>query len=682
MSTTLFLLGVVEIMLAQNTLEELQEKAIQGAVQRVSPALVQIETTGGTEVISAGGGAGSAGKRRPGPAAGPGVRKGSGPTTGVIVSADGYVISSAFNFANKPTSIIVSTMDNKRYIAKVVSIDQSRMVTLLKIDATNLPIPEALPASKMEVGQTVIALGRTLGGSPGAPPSVSMGIVSALGRIWGRAIQTDAKISPVNYGGPLIDLQGNVLGILVPASPEAEGETAGFEWYDSGIGFAIPLDHIFGKLAKLKLGKDLRKGLLGITMQNKDMYADEVVINSVAPNSAAFKAGLKVTDKIIAIDGKKVESHAQLMHQLGPKYEGDMVSLTIVRGKDEIKLEKIELSGSLESPPLGFFGILPMRDDPTKGVQVRYVFPESGAAKAGIKVGDRILKAGVGPDITKVTATAEVANRDALSTILSTAVIGSFLAVEVKREDGTTTTLKGPIGQATSFLPEKPPEKSSLANLEKEPEKKPEIGTIKKQSAAGDRNYWVSVPVSYDPRTSYGLMVWLHPAGKGKDKDLDDLLGIWDQYCAEYKIIMVAPRSDADLGWTPGESDLILESIRYATENYNIDRKRVVVHGMGTGGQMAFYLAFQQRELIRGVAAVGASLGATPKERIANQPLSFFLAVGDKDPIRETVLDTAKKLLGFQYPLILREMKDMGHQYFNSVTLDTLATWIDLLDRI
>jgi len=680
MSTTLFLLGMVEIMLAQNTLEELQEKAIQAALQRVSPTLVQIETTGGTEMISGGGGA--AGKRRPGPAAGPGVRKGSGPTTGVIVSPDGFIISSAFNFANKPTSIIVSTMDNKRFIAKVVATDQSRMVTLLKIDATNLAIPEALVSAKMEVGQTVIALGRTLGGSPSAPPSVSMGIVSALGRIWGRAIQTDAKISPVNYGGPLIDLQGHVLGILVPASPQADGETAGFEWYDSGIGFAIPLDHIYAILAKLKQGKDLRKGLLGITMQNKDMYADEVVINSVAANSAAFKAGIKVADKIIAIDGKKVESHAQLMHQLGPKYEGDMVSLTIVRGKDEIKLEKIELSGILESPPLGFFGILPMRDDTAKGVQVRYVFPESGAAKAGIKPGDRILKAGVGPDITKVTAIAEVANRDAFSTLLSTAVIGTFLAVEVKREDGTTITLKGPIGQATSFLPEKPPEKSSLAKLDKEPEKKAEIGTIKKQNAAGDRNYWVSVPVSYDPRTSYGLMVWLHPAGKGKDKDLDDLLGTWDQFCAEYKIIMVAPRSDAELGWTPGESDLILEAIRHTTDNYNIDRKRVVVHGMGTGGQMAFYLAFQQRELIRGVAAVGASLGATPKERIANQPLSFFLAVGDKDPIRETVLDTAKKLLEFQYPLILREMKDMGHQYFNSITLDALATWIDLLDRI
>lgn len=679
MSSLLLLVGVIEIMMAQNSLEELQEKAIQAAVQRVSPSLVQIETTGGTEMIM--GGAAPKG-RRPGPATGPGVRKGSGPTTGLVVSSDGYVVSSAFNFANKPTSIIVSTSDGKRYIAKVVATDQSRMVTLLKIETTGLTVPETLPSGKMVVGQTAIALGRTLGGSPGAPPSISMGIVSALGRIWGRAIQTDAKISPVNYGGPLIDLQGAVLGLLVPASPQADGETAGFEWYDSGIGFAIPLEHINSVLEKLKQGKDLRKGLLGITMQSQDMYAAEVIIGSVVPNSGGFKAGLKAGDKIIAIDGKSIQNHAQLLHQLGPKYEGDLVSITIVRGKDEIKLDKIVLSGTLASPPLGFFGILPMRDDPAKGVQVRYVFPESGAARAGLKEGDRILKAGFGADITKATPTIEIANRDALAALLSTATLGQFLAVEVKREDGTTATLKGPIEQSTSFMPDKPPEKSSLAKLDKEPEKKTEIGTIKKQNAAGDRNYWVSVPINYDPRTSYALMVWLHPAGKGKDKDIDDLFGTWDQFCAQYKIIMVAPRCDADLGWTPGESDLILESIRYATETYNIDRKRIVAHGMGTGGQMAFYLAFQQRDNIRAVAAVGASLGATPKERIANQPLSFFLAVGDKDPIRESVLDTAKKLSNFQYPLILREMKDMGHQYFNSITFDLMATWIDLLDRI
>ena len=73
-------------------------------------------------------------------------------------------------------------------------------------------------------------------------PNISVGIVSAVNRIWGKAIQTDAKISPTNYGGPLVDIAGRVLGVLVPLSPMATDELAGVEWYDSGIGFAVPLD--------------------------------------------------------------------------------------------------------------------------------------------------------------------------------------------------------------------------------------------------------------------------------------------------------------------------------------------------------------------------------------------------------------------------------------------------------
>jgi len=69
-----------------------------------------------------------------------------------------------------------------------------------------------------------------------------VGILSATNRIWGKAVQTDAKISPGNYGGPLIDIRGNVIGILVPLSPQGQGEVAGAEWYDSGIGFAVPLN--------------------------------------------------------------------------------------------------------------------------------------------------------------------------------------------------------------------------------------------------------------------------------------------------------------------------------------------------------------------------------------------------------------------------------------------------------
>lgn len=660
--------------------EDILEQAVQAAARKVTPSMVVIESSGGTETIT---GAAVPGKRRPGPAGAPGVRKGSGPTTGVIVSPDGYIISSAFNFANKPTSIIISTQGGKRHVAKIVATDQSRMVTLLKIDATGLTVPEAAPTSSMQVGQTVIALGKTLTLTPDAPPSVSVGILSALGRIWGRAIQTDAKVSPVNYGGPLADLSGRVLGILVPASPQADGETAGFEWYDSGIGFAMPLDQILSNLEKLKKGKDLRRGVMGITMQSQDQYGAEAIVGSVAPNSPAQKIGLKPGDKVIAIAGKKVENHAQLMNHLGTRYEGDEVEVRILRGKDEINLGKMALAGTLSSPPSGNLGILPMRDDKEKGVEVRHVLPDTGAAKAGLKQGDRILKAGLVTPLAKADAPLRpVGNRDDLAALLQSSTIGQFLNLELKRADGKTEQVRITLGPDTQVIPAILPEKASLAKPSNADAKKPEIGTLRKASAAGDRNYFISIPITYEPNAAYGLIVWLHPTGKGRDKDIEDLLATWDDYCARNNIIMVAPRCDSELGWTPGDADIILEAIKHAQDNYNIDRKRVVAHGMGSGAQMAYYIAFQQRQLIRAVAAVGGAMGASPKERIASQPLSFFLAVGDKDLIREAVLETIKKLGEFQYPAILREMKDRGHQYFDSPTLDQMAIWVDLLDRL
>ncbi|MFZ9790823.1 MAG: PDZ domain-containing protein [Gemmataceae bacterium] len=656
------------------------EQAVQTATKKATASMVTIETSGGTETISS---AAVPGKRRPGPAGAPGVRKGSGPTTGVVVSTDGYIISSAFNFANKPTSIIISTAGGKRHVAKIIATDQSRMVTLLKIDATGLPMPEVLPVSSIQVGQTAIAMGKTLSLTPDAPPSISVGIISAVGRIWGRAIQTDAKVSPVNYGGPLVDLSGKVMGILVPASPQAEGETAGFEWYDSGIGFAMPLEQIMGNLERLKQGKDLRRGVMGITMQSNDMYGVEPIVGGVMPNSPAQKAGLKPGDKIISVAGKNVESHAQMMNQLGTRYEGDEVEVRIKRGTEELNLGKVALAGSLASPPNGTLGILPMRDDKEKGVEVRYVFPETSAAKIGLKEGDRILKAGLSPLQSKTDAPLRpIGNREELASMIHASTVGQQFGMEVKRKDGKTETLKGTLGESSEIIPPKPPEKASLAKVSGADVKKPDLGLVSKNSAAGDKTFLLNVPISYEPNAGYGLVIWLHPTGKGKDKEMEDLFAIWDEYCARYKFIMVAPRCDAELGWTPGDSDAIMEAIKFAQDNYNIDKKRIVLHGMGSGAQMSFYMAFQQRQLIRGVAAVGGAMGASPKERIATEPLAFFLAVGDKDPIRESTIETQKKLLEFQYPCVFREMKDRGHQYLDSPTLDQIATWVDLLDRL
>src|SRR5439155_6262060 len=239
-----------------------------------------------------------------------------------------------------------------------------------------LPRPVATPKNEIKIGHTAIALGRTLDPNVDRPPSVSVGIISALNRIWGKAVQTDAKVSPSNYGGPLIDVLGRVQGILVPMSPRAEGDTAGVEWYDSGIGFAIPMQDVFAILPRLKQGKDLQRGVLGIRLQIQDQNSDPVIIQSVDPESVAAKNAIKAGDQVIEIDGSPVTRHTQLQHLLGPKYESDTVSVKLQRkegGKDkEIVLTGLKLSAPLAAHIQPFLGILPTRDDPELGVEVRF----------------------------------------------------------------------------------------------------------------------------------------------------------------------------------------------------------------------------------------------------------------------------------------------------------------------
>src|SRR5438477_7766010 len=138
--------------------EDLLQKAMKAAVARVAPSVVQIETSGGSDILGSG----------------PGMfRKGAGPTTGLVVAQDGYIISSAFNFANKPSAIFVSLPGHKeRYVAKAIATDTTRMLTLLKIEATGLPVPEATPKKEIQVGRWSLALGRAWATLDG-PPSIS-----------------------------------------------------------------------------------------------------------------------------------------------------------------------------------------------------------------------------------------------------------------------------------------------------------------------------------------------------------------------------------------------------------------------------------------------------------------------------------------------------------------------------
>jgi S1-C subfamily serine protease len=679
---------------ADDSLDDLQEQANKAAAQQVAPCVVQIETSGGTEVVTAG----PAGL----------IRRGVGPTTGLIVAPEGYIISSAFNFANKPAAIRIAVPGHKeRYVAHVVATDQTRMLTLLKIDTeptTKLPVPIPVPRAEFKIGHTALAVGRTLAPTIEAPPSISVGIISALDRIWGKAMQTDAKVSPTNYGGPLVDLQGRVYGVLVPASPRAEGETAGFEWYDSGIGFAIPLEDINRVLARMKAGtiKDpvvLRRGYLGITMEGGDQYSSEAVIATIAPGSTAEKIGIKLKDVIIEVDGKPVVSQAQLQQRLGNRYEGDTVSLKLRRGKDIVSLDKVVLGGVVAAYGQPFIGILPIRDDPEPGVEIRYVFPASPADKAGLKEGDRVMKIGRhvapgGPVISQ-----NIAGRDQMLGLIETVPPGTDLVLEVKRKaGGKTENVTVKVGEAPDDVPAKMPERSSAKKAlgktakkddkkdDKKDEKKPETDLIKRTTAAGDHTYWIYVPDNYDPNVAHSLVIWLHPAGKNKDRDIEKFVSSWNWECEDYHMILLIPKTDNERGWTQGESDFILEAVRSVTEQYTIDRKRIVAHGMGLGGEMAFFLGFHARNVVRGVAACGAALTSNPREKVPNQPLAFFLAVGSKDPIADGVKDSKAKLTEHKYPVTYRVIEDMGHQYLDGkigrATLDEIIRWIDCLDRM
>ena len=658
------------------------EKATKAAIKKVAPCVVQIVTQGGTDLVVTG-------------AKGAKFRKALGPTTGVIVSNDGYIISSAFNFINNPTSILVEISgQEKRFLAKRIATDKSRMLTLLKIDGKGLPVPDYVPKKQVFVGQWALALGRTLDTDQNNPPSLHMGIISALGRVWGKCIQTDANTSPVNYGGPLIDIQGRVQGIIIPASPRGTGETAGFEWYDSGIGFAIPMEDVIKQVVpRLKKGKDVKKGLLGVRMRSGDLYGAKPVIGSVLPNTAAARVGLKAGDEIIELEGKPVIRMAQIKHILGTKYEGDKISLKYKRSGKVVAINDLELVGKLTAFANAFMGILPMRDNPKAEVEIRHIYSKSPAEKAGLKIGDRVVKYGKGKVLRKFKGKKDA--RLELEEFLNGQQPGTEIKLQVARKGGNKTEtvqvkLTSFPGASAGQKDAPPKESPKVASRKKalevpgapklDKKAKVETGLLKHTAAGGNQQYWIYIHEDYDPNVAHALLVWLHPPKKNKEQDIDTLATTWDEYCNKHNIIIVAPKTDSVNGWTPSDSRRIREVIRDVLGKYSIDKQRVIAHGMGIGGQMAIYLGFHARDLIRGVATSGA-VPTGIKDNVPTRRLAFFLVTGDRDPVAKAIAKSQSKLTGHRLPVIYRELKGVGRQYMDDDTLGELARWIDALDR-
>lgn len=309
----------------------LTSKAFRQSAKKIEPALVMIESYGGVGAVQ-----GRIG----------GIRKqGEGNTTGIMISADGYILTSTFNFIQQPPVITVITSDGKQRLAKLLGRDDTRKICLLKVDGVkDMPVPEIVDLDEIEVGQWAVSVGVGYGDTS---PAISMGIISAKNRIGGRAIQTDANISPANYGGPLIDIHGRLLGICVPMNPQSQAIGAGVEWYDSGIGFAIPLDGLDRMIERLKNSERIAPAFLGIhAIANPQ--GDGLFIKRVIQNTPASGAELQVEDILLEINGTPVNDLLRLRQIMNRIESGEKVSLTVQRSEAEEK-ETIELE--LKPPP-------------------------------------------------------------------------------------------------------------------------------------------------------------------------------------------------------------------------------------------------------------------------------------------------------------------------------------------
>jgi serine protease Do len=274
------------------------------------------------------------------PKRGPEIGTGSG----FIITANGYILTNNHVVTNaKKNGIKVQLSDTREYKAKLIGTDKYTDLAVIKIDADNLPVATLGNSDEVEVGHIVFAIGAPLG----LKSTMTQGIVSALGRNIGiigdeygieNFIQTDAAVNPGNSGGPLVNINGEVVGInSAIATTNARYQ---------GYSFAIPLN-----LAKqvatdiIKYGK-FRRGFLGIGIKPVDAVtakaagldkAKGVWVENVTKDAAGDKAGVEYGDIILTVDGREVNSPQELQTTVASKHPGSIVALQIWRDKKTIE---------------------------------------------------------------------------------------------------------------------------------------------------------------------------------------------------------------------------------------------------------------------------------------------------------------------------------------------------------
>ncbi len=256
-----------------------------------------------------------------------------GKGSGLIIDRKGYVITNN-HVIDEATRVQIHLKDGRTFLGEVVGSDSSTDIAVIKVDADNLPAASLGDSEKLKVGQIALAIGNTLGLQGG--PTVSMGVVSALGRplpgtdfIFEGLIQTDTAINPGNSGGPLADIGGNVIGMNTAMIPFAQG-----------VGFAIPVNTMKWVVQQiLEKGRVIRPwlGISGANMNQAiarryDLPADSgVLVVEVDSRGPAYEAGMRVGDVITQIGSHPVKQMKDILMALSKLAIKEEVEVGFIR---------------------------------------------------------------------------------------------------------------------------------------------------------------------------------------------------------------------------------------------------------------------------------------------------------------------------------------------------------------
>ncbi|HSY44125.1 MAG TPA: Do family serine endopeptidase [Candidatus Acidoferrum sp.] len=259
--------------------------------------------------------------------------------SGVIISSDGYILTANHVVAGADEIQIAITGNKNEYTAKVIGTDPYTDIAVLKIGESGLPAITLGDSDQLEVGDIVLAIGNPFDISgPGETPTVTMGIVSALGRSglgfngYENFIQTDAAINPGNSGGALVDADGRLIGINTAIAGNSGG--------NEGIGFAVPINLARHVVDRLIHGGKVTRGYMGVIpedispglAQNFNLTNENgALVGDVKPGSPADKAGLKSGDVITEFNGQTVNGRNDLLLAVSDCSPGQEVTVKFTR---------------------------------------------------------------------------------------------------------------------------------------------------------------------------------------------------------------------------------------------------------------------------------------------------------------------------------------------------------------